>query len=81
MIWHNDTQSYRGKTSDGKTIDVTGDEYAEALSDGIRILAGFDDANDVPADLVEKYALEVYKEIDDPNTWQPFVGEIRMWNT
>jgi hypothetical protein len=75
MIWNNDTQSYRGITADSKVVDVAGDEYQEALEDGILALSGEDDIDAIPAADVEKYAMEVYKEIDDPNMWATFVGE------
>lgn len=69
MAWNQDTMSYRGVTSDGQIVDVTGDEYSESFSDGLSALTGIKDANDIPADLIEKYALAVYAEIDDPDTW------------
>lgn len=75
MTWNSDTWSYRGETSDGKIVEVTGDEYAEAFSDGLEALTGIDDANDIPADLIEQHALEVYAEIDDPDAWAALVGE------
>ena len=34
MKWNSDTQAYFGTTSDGQTIRVEGDEYAEAEQDG-----------------------------------------------
>lgn len=74
MTWNQDTLSYRGVTSDDQIVDVTGDEYAESLSDGLELLTGITDANDIPADLVERYAPEVYEEIDDPDTWAALVG-------
>lgn len=77
MIWRNDTQSYRGETSDGKTVDVTGDEYAEALADGVKAEAehrGYDHENltDEQRDECEQ---ATYAEIDDPNSWAALVGD------
>ena len=74
MTWNQDTQSYRGETSDGKIVDVTGDEYSEAFSDGLCAVTGISDAGDIPAGMIEKHANEVYAEIDDPETWAGLVG-------
>jgi len=75
MTWNNNRQTYRGETSDGRTVEVEGDEYSEAVSEGLKALTGFSDANDIPAGLVEKYLPEVYAEIDDPDTWVALVGD------
>lgn len=74
---HNDSQSYRGETSDGKIVDVAGDEYAEALADGVKAEAehrGFDPDN-LTAQQREICENATYQEIDDPDTWAALVGD------
>lgn len=77
MRWNNNTQSYRGTTSDDKIVDVTGDEYAEALQDGVKAEAeqrglNADSLTDEQRELCEK---ATYTEIDDPNSWAQLVGD------
>lgn len=77
MLWNNDTQSYRGTTSDGKTIDVEGDEYAESLADGVKMEAeqrgwDVDGLTDEQRELCEK---ATHAEINDPNSWAALVGD------
>jgi hypothetical protein len=77
MIWHNNTQSYRGETSDGQIVDVAGDEYAESLADGIKAEAehrGYDPDN-LTEEQREVCENATYQEIDDPNTWAGLVGD------
>lgn len=77
MTWNNDTQCYYGVTSDGQTVEVSGDEYAESLADGVKAEAeerGWDPENltDEQRDVCEK---ATYEQIDDPNEWAALAGD------
>lgn len=83
MIWNDKTQSYRGKTSDGKIVDVSGDEWAESVRDGIQ---AYVDNNEnfegTLEDFREKYPIRyenyenlTWAELDDPNMWAPLAGD------
>ena len=86
MIWNNDTQSYRGETSDNKVVDVAGDEWAESLHDGIKALmqenSDFDEFG-LSVELVREKMPQLYdhledkvlKELDDPDMWAGLVGD------
>jgi len=77
MLWNNDSQSYRGTTSDEKIVDVSGDEYAESLADGVKMESeqrGWD-AENLTDEQRETCEQETYKQIDDPNTWAGLVGD------
>lgn len=88
MTWNNDAQCYYGKTSDGKTVEVTGDEYAESLADGIQSYIDNQSHVDLgqpfegkPSDLLEqnpglyeKYENLTLIELNDPNMWAGLVG-------
>ena len=86
MIWNEETQSYRGKTSDGKIVDVTGDEWAESVADGIRAYAenngdieNFDgdieSLRETNPSLYENYENLTWAELNDPDMWASLVGD------
>lgn len=77
MIWHQETWSYRGECSDRQIVEVSGDEYAESLDDGVKAEAeqrGWDPDN-LTEEQREVCENATYAEIDDPNTWGHLVGE------
>lgn len=83
MIWHNETESYRGKTSDDKVVDVTGTEWAESLSDGIQayvdnnenFTGNLEDFRETYPTRYENYENLTLIELGDPDTWAALVGE------
>lgn len=83
MIWNEETQSYRGKTADGKIVDVTGDEWSECVRDGIQAyvdnnesFAGtLDEFREVYPTLYENYENLTWIELNDPNMWSGLAGD------
>lgn len=89
MTWNNDTQCYYGTTSDGKVVEVAGDEFAESLRDGIQ--AYIDNQSHVdlgkafegsPDELLEQHPslYENYEnltliELGDADMWASLAGD------
>lgn len=83
MIWNNDTQCYRGETADGKIVEVTGDEWAESLADGIKAEIENNEPDfqgDVEAfresypSRYDNYENQAWSEINDVEMWYGCVG-------
>lgn len=90
MTWNENKQAYYGTTSDGKIVEVAGDEFAESLRDGIqafienqsRVDLGGETFEGSPADLLERYPAlyEKYEnltliDLGDPELWAVLVGD------
>lgn len=79
MTWDNDKQAYYGTTSDGRIVEVTGDEYAETLQYGRKVEAeqrGYD-----PENLTEEQRAECEDAVvdgaglDNPDVWAALAGD------
>jgi hypothetical protein len=90
MTWNDKTQSYRGETSNGKIVDVAGDEWSEALTDGIQsyidnqshVDLGGEKFEGNPEALLEQYPAlyENYEnltliELGDADMWAGLAGD------
>lgn len=83
MIWHNETQSYRGELSDGKIVDVSGDEWSESLHDGIQsCIEHNEDWNGTEEEFAQTYPTrydnyenQTLIELNSPEMWAALVGD------
>lgn len=75
MNWNQDAWAYEGETSDGLTVSVAGDYWAEEKADGINTLIderGINRENlSVEEDnkLIDGMESEVLENFDNPDWW------------
>lgn len=90
MKWNNNTQSYRGETSDGKIVDVAGDEWSESIQDGIKayisnqshVDLGGESFDGTPEEFAEQYSAlyakyenQTWAELNDADMWAGLAGD------